>query len=266
MTPAAAYPYFENGGFPLALAHRGGALTGRNVGLENSMVAFHEAVRLGYRYLETDVQATADGVLLAFHDPTLDRTTNGHGTIEALPYREVKGVLIDGREPIPLLDDVLGTWPEVRVNIDCKSDDALAPLVEILQRHQAWDRVCVASFSTPRLIRLRRALGPRVATSLGREEIAALRLLPLARVHRWMAARGGQAAQVPVRRRSVQVLTPRFVRDAHAAGLQVHVWTIDDPAQMHQLLDLGVDGIISDRIDVLRQTYRQRGIWQDAAP
>lgn len=260
---ASDFPYFDNGGFPLAFAHRGGALTGDNVGLENSMVAFQSAVELGYRYVETDVHATRDGALLAFHDATLDRATNGTGPIAARTRDELASVRIDGREPIPLLADLLSSWPELRVNIDAKSPASVALLAGVIEQHRAWDRVCVASFSAARIRLLRRLLGPRVATSFSAPGVGALRLLPGSWV-RWLGvAQHGQAAQVPMRRGALQIVTADFVSRAHAVGTQVHVWTIDAPDDIHQLLDLEVDGIMTDRIDVLRDVYRARGVWPD---
>lgn len=262
--PASDYPYFDNGGFPLAFAHRGGALTGANVGLENTMVAFQSAVDLGYRYVETDVHATRDGALFAFHDPTLDRATNGNGRIAERTSSELRSVRIDGREPIPLLADILTTWPDLRVNIDAKSPASVVRLAAVIAQHGAEDRVCVASFSAARVRLLRRLLGPRVATSFSAPGVGALRLLPNACVRVLSVARHAQAAQVPVRRGSLQIVTPQFVSRAHALGTQVHVWTIDAPAEMRRLLDVGVDGIMTDRTDLLRDIYLERGIWSNA--
>ena len=256
------YAYFDNGGRPLALAHRGGALTGDNVGIENSMVAFEAAVALGYRYVETDVHATADGVVLAFHDSTLDRVTDLTGVVAHIPYERVRQARIGGREPVPLLSDILTSWPTLKVNIDCKGRGAVEPLCRLIAEHRAWDRVCLASFSPWRLSRLRARLGPRVATSYTPLGVGALRLLPTYRL-RWLTTgRPGLAAQVPASAGPVQVVTREFVGRAHDLGKQVHVWTVDQRAEMNRLLDLGVDGIITDRTDVLRDVYVARGIWQ----
>src|SRR5437764_4764902 len=140
---------------PLAFAHRGGAAHAP----ENSMRAFEHAVGLGYRYLETDAQATADGVLIAFHDRTLSRVTGRPGRVARLTFRQLDGVLIDGTERIPRLEDLLGTWPDIRFNIDVKDAPAIGPLAEVLRRTNAWERVCLVSFSTSRLRATRRALG-----------------------------------------------------------------------------------------------------------
>jgi glycerophosphoryl diester phosphodiesterase len=258
---AAEHPFFDNDGLPLAFAHRGGALTGDSVGLENSMVAFEAAVRLGYRYIETDVHATSDGTVLAFHDRTLDRVTDMVGRITKLPFDEVGRARIGGREAIPVLHDLLTSWPDLRLNIDAKSIGAIAPLAQVVNSHRAWDRVCVASFSAWRLRHLRDALGPRVASSYSGAGIAGLRLLPERAAA--TVARKGHALQVPVRAGPIEVVTPAFVARAHELGKHVHVWTIDAPDEINRLLDLGVDGIMSDRIDILRDVYVARGIWRE---
>jgi glycerophosphoryl diester phosphodiesterase len=245
----ARFPFLDHPG-PLPFAHRGGA----GDWPENTMPAFEHAVGLGYRYLETDVHVTADGVLLAFHDDRLDRVTDRTGEIGQLPYREVAEARVEGTEPIPVLEDLLGTFPDARVNIDPKHDASVEPLVEVLRRTGAVERVCVGSFSDRRLRRIRGRLGPALCTSLGPAEVARLRSGGGARV--------GGCVQVPERFRGVRVVDPRFVRRAHRSGLQVHVWTVDDRAAMARLLDLGVDGIMTDRPAVLRDVLVERGQWR----
>lgn len=257
------YAFFDNGGRPIAMAHRGGALTGTNVGVENSMVAFAAAVALGYRYVETDVHATSDGVALAFHDATLDRVTDLTGVVADLTYAEVRRARIGGREPVPLLSDLLTSWPDLRLNLDCKGSRAIEPLARVITEHRAWDRVCVASFSPWRISRLRTVLGARVATSYTPPGVATLRLMPTSRL-RWLAVgHSAVVAQVPLVAGPIPLVTPAFVDRAHALGKQVHVWTVDEPADMHRLLDLGVDGLITDRADVLRDVVVERGGWPD---
>jgi glycerophosphoryl diester phosphodiesterase len=257
------YPYLD-APLPLAIAHRGGA-GGDGTGLENTMTAFALAVDAGYRYVETDVHATADGKLVAFHDPTLDRVTDRNGSIAALPLAEVRAARIGADERVPLLEELLGTWPDLRINIDPKSEAAVGPLADAIRRTGAVDRVCVGSFSSSRLVALRAALGPGLATSMGPREVLALRLrslLPGSRRRLSGPVPGGPvAAQVPPRAKGIEIVDARFVAAAHRRGLQVHVWTIDDAPTMHRLLDLGVDGIMTDRIDVLREVYDARGHW-----
>ena len=221
------------------------------------MAAFEHAVALGYRYLETDVHVTADGVLVAFHDDVLDRVTDRRGRIASLPWSEVREARVDG-QGIPLLEDLLGTWPEARVNVDPKHDASVPPLVQVLERTQAHDRVCVAAFSDRRLARVRQLTAGRVCTGAGPVEVARLRAagyrVPSGRI-------AAACAQVPVRWQRMPVVDRRFLAAAHRRSLPVHVWTVDDPAQMERLLDLGVDGIMTDRPAVLKEVLQRRGEW-----
>jgi glycerophosphoryl diester phosphodiesterase len=250
------YPFLDHDG-PIAMAHRGGALHPDNIGYENSMHAFAHAVSLGYRYLETDLHATRDGVVVAFHDHRLDRVTDRTGVIAELPWSEVSKARINGHEPIPLLSDLLEQWPEVRLNLDIKAANCVGPAAEVLRRTGAIDRVCVSSFSQDRVQRIRRELGERLATGFGKNEVARLRFAPFLPV----PCSAGACVQIPEGFGRIKVLTPGLIRRAHAAGRQVHVWTVDDPAAMHRLLDAGVDGLITDRTDLLRDVLIKRGEW-----
>lgn len=251
-----SHPFLDHPG-PLAFAHRG-AHDDENGPGENTMGAFARAVELGYRYVETDVHVTADGVLLAFHDERLDRVTDRVGLIRELPYAEVSRARVRKDEPVPVLEDLLGTWPDLRVNIDPKHDSAVDALARTIRRTNAVDRVCVGSFSDRRIARLRGLLGSKLCTSLGPRGTARLRAaslgLPAGRFR-------SQCGQVPVEAGRVRLVDARFVRTAHRHGLQVHVWTVDDPTEMAELLDLGVDGIMTDRPGVLRRLLESRGQW-----
>ncbi len=278
----------------MAFAHRGGAAHAP----ENSWRAFEHALGLGYWYLETDLQATADGVLIAFHDRTLNRVTDRGGRVARLPYRTVAEARIAGTEPIPRLDDLLAAWPDVRFNIDLKDAPAIEPLADVLRRTGSWDRVCVTSFSASRLRTVRRVLdrpvcmaaspfgismvrfggprGPRDQSGPAQRGPAQARRGPggppparlpcpprpapligphLALAER-MARAGVRCAQVPA-----PVATPAFVDRAHALGLQVHAWTVNSPAVMGRLLDVGVDGIMTDKTVALRDILISRGQW-----
>ncbi|KES05231.1 glycerophosphodiester phosphodiesterase [Streptomyces toyocaensis] len=254
MTPRIRHPYLDHPG-PIAFAHRGGAADG----LENTVRQFRCAVEAGYRYIETDVHATRDGRLVAFHDATLDRVTDGTGRIADLPWRDVAHARVAGREPVPLFEELLETFPGTRWNIDVKAEPALPPLLELIERTASWDRICLGSFSEARVLRAQRLAGPRLATSYGTRGVLNLRLrswgLPAA------VRRSAVAAQVPEEQSGVRVVDHRFVRAAHARGLQVHVWTVNEAERMHRLLDLGVDGIMTDHIDTLRKVMVDRGIW-----
>lgn len=249
-------------GSVLAFAHRGGAYHPALEGLENTLAAFRHAVELGYSYLETDVHVTRDGVLLAFHDTVLDRVTDRRGEVATLTYAEVREALVAGRESVPRLADLFDAFPQACFNIDLKAEGAVAPLAAFIAERDAWDRVLVGSFVSSRTARFRRLTGGRVPTSATVAEIAAFRFLPSARLARLVAGRRFAALQVPHRRGRLVVATRGLVRRAHAAGKHVHVWTVDDASEMRELLDRGVDGIFTDRTDILRAVLEERGQWE----
>ena len=243
---------------PLGYSHRGFSPDGA----ENSIAAFAAAVALGYTHLETDVRATADGVAVAFHDPILDRITNHTGRLVELPWSQVRQARILGREPIPLLEEVLDGFAEARFNIDVKSDAAIGPTLDALRRTNSWHRVRLAAFSHRRVRALRRAAGPAVASALSPPEVLALKVGRL----RLPAGLGESpnlpaAAQVPLGSAALPVITERFVAAAHRLRLQVHAWTINTRAEMTALFDIGVDAIMSDRADLLREVLMERRAW-----
>ncbi|MDR3500397.1 MAG: glycerophosphodiester phosphodiesterase [Parvibaculum sp.] len=253
----AKFPYLQHDGI-LAFAHRGGA----GAWPENTMPAFQGAVDLGYRYVETDVHATRDGVLLAFHDDRLDRVTDRTGVIAEMDYKDVAGARVSGKEPIPRLEELLLTWPNIRINIDPKRDNAVEPLIRVLRETGAIDRVGVTSFSGARTKAVREALGPKLCTGLGPGGTARLRFSswcgPLGFL--WGGFAEG-VAQIPVRQNGLRLVDRLLVDRAHEAGLQVHVWTIDDPVEMNRLIDLGVDGLMTDEPAVLKAVLIERGLW-----
>ncbi|WP_210592010.1 glycerophosphodiester phosphodiesterase [Streptomyces sp. GESEQ-35] len=254
MSTRIRHPYLDHPG-PIPFAHRGGDADG----LENTALQFRRAVDAGYRYLETDVHASSDGKLVAFHDATLDRLTDGAGRIADLPWKDVAHARVAGQEPVPLFEDLLEEFPDVRWNVDMKAEPALHPLLDLIERTNTWDRICVGSFSEARVVRAQRLAGPRLATSYGTRGVLNLRLrswgVPAA------LRRSAVAAQVPEAQSGIQVVDHRFIRTAHARGLKVHVWTINEAEDMHRLLDLGVDGIMTDHIDTLRKVMEDRGVW-----
>lgn len=230
------------------------------------MAAFAAAVALGYRYLETDVHVTADGVLIAFHDDRLDRVTDGHGVVADLPWSAVRTARVAGREPIVEFATLLDAFPDARINAEPKHDAAVPALIAAIRAANAIDRVCVGSFSDRRVAQVRAALGPDACTSLATLEVAGLRLAawgvpgPMAMLRR----RPGRCVQVPLRAGRVPLVDARFVEAAHRSGLPVHVWTVNDGAEMTRLLDLGVDGLMTDRPALLREILGARGEWHGA--
>jgi glycerophosphoryl diester phosphodiesterase len=256
------FPFLDAGGTVLAFAHRGGAGHPDVVGLENTRAAFAHAVALGYRYLETDVHVTRDGVLVAFHDALLHRVSDGVGSVEDLDAARLAQIRVGGREPVPTLADLVAAFPSARFNLDLKAAGAVAPLAAFVREHRLEDRVLVASFSGRRLRRFRRLAGPRVATAASPGEVAAYVAFP-AWLARLVTRRRPAALQVPHRRGPLEVASARLVHRAHAAGLAVHVWTVDEPDEVRLLLDRGVDGLMTDRTDILADVLRERGFWPD---
>jgi len=239
---------------PLAFAHRGGA--GHQP--ENSWRAFEYAAQLGYAYLETDTRSTSDGKLIAFHDAELDRVTDRAGQVNKLTWKEVSAARVHGTEQIPLLEDLLGTFPELRFNIDLKDEGTIGPLASVLKRTAAWDRVCVASFSGARLLAAQRSLDRQICLAVTPAAIAAMRFLglPGKEMARRLAGLGARCAQVPR-----QIATRGLIRRAHEVGLDVHVWTLNTREEIERALDLGADGVMTDDIVLLRDVLAERGQW-----
>lgn len=258
MIPVAADP------LPILIAHRGG---GDEV-TENSFAAFHHARDLGVRYVETDAQVTADGVVVLSHDETVDRCYDGTGLIGEMTYDEICALRNEAGEQMPRLSDVLAEFPDQYFNIDAKTDAVVDPLLEVLNEADANGRVMAASFSEKRLERLRAQADPELSTSLGIAAVVRLMLASetVSAAETWRVGgptRGVRAAQVPEKSRGIRVVTPRFIATAHTAGMAVHVWTVNEPAAMVRLLDWGVDGMVTDRPTMLREILRARGQWRD---
>ncbi len=257
--------YFD-GPHPRAYAHRGWHI-GDLIGCENTLAAFERAVAEGFGYLELDVHRSADGMPVVHHDATLDRTTDGTGPVNARTTAELRTVLVRGREPIPLLEDVLTALPDTRITIELKSGEVLEPVLEVVERTASWDRICIAGFNEGWLTRARTLAGDRVCTSMAPRSAFGLRARawldalpgPLSALPSPLVA--GDVAQLPRTYGFLTLVDAGLVRAAHDQACEVHVWTIDDPVEMAELLDLGVDGLLSDRPDRLRELLIQRGRW-----
>ncbi len=258
---------------PIAFAHRGGAARWP----ENTLVAFEGAIALGFRYLETDLHLTRDGVIVCLHDDTLERTTDGRGKVADLTLAELRRVDAgyrfspDGRTfpfrgqgiTVPTLEETLALHPDVRLNVEIKQRQPSMEraLWDAIDRLDAADRLLVAA-EHDALVHRFRAVHPQRAmpTSPGVRGVLRFWLgvrTRLGRLDRYPF----QALQVPVQWKGLTVVDRAFVAAAHSHGLHVHVWTIDEPAEMHRLLDLGVDGVMTDRPDRLADVMRERGLW-----
>jgi glycerophosphoryl diester phosphodiesterase len=246
------HPYLQSDG-PIAIAHRGGALEAP----ENTMESFLAASELGFRYLETDAQLTADGTVVAFHDATIDRVSNQTGAISSWEWNALAEVPIHECGRLSTVSDLLTAFPGHRFNLDAKSHAVVEPLLRLVEEADAFDRVCFGSFSHRRLVKLR-SLGPaNICTSFAPVAIARQVLRSYGR---FFPSMPGDAVQVPPSCKGIRLVTERFIDRAHADDLAVHVWTIDEPDEMHRLLDLGVDGIMTDRPSVLKAVFEERGL------
>jgi len=250
---------------PIAFSHRGGRLRWP----ENTLLAFRKSEELGYRYFETDLHLSADGVLVVFHDDTLDRTTDGSGPVDGYTASELKrfdaafrfgsdqGWPYRGQGvTIPTLEEVVTALPDASFTLELKQSGLADPLVAFIERHNLWGRVMVGGYGDDWMKELRRLSNGRVSTSSPRHETLLF----------WLFSRFGiglpikaDALQVPVTHGNLTVVDRRFIQAAHRAGKQVHVWTINESSEMHRLLDLGVDGLMSDVPDVLLEVLAQRG-------
>ncbi len=241
---------------PLAIAHRGGAA----LAPENTLAAFGLAAALGLRYLETDVRATSDGHLVCFHDDALGRVTSEAGSVRARTLAELRDLRVDGIEPIPTLDDALDAFPEQCFAVDLKDEIAIGPLVKSLRRKGVAERVCIAGAWDGWLGQVRREV-PGVTTALGWRSLTALLSCARTGMRPPRALATAPFAHVPVKLGRVPIFVERLVAMSHDIGVRVVTWTVDEPAVIRRLLDAGVDAIITDRPDVLREVLIQRGEW-----
>ena len=256
------HPYFTKTRHPRVLAHRGLVTTeGEDSGVwENSAAAFAAAHAAGAEYVETDCQVTADGDVVLFHDSTLERLVGEARAVRDVRTRELREIF-SAHGGLLTVSEALDSFPDVRFNIDVKTPAAVDPLGPILVDHT--HRVLVTSFSDANRRAavasvLRAGASLRPATSGGSRTIAALRALSALRLSPARVLRDIDALQIPERHGALTVLTPALVRAAHRLGVEIHVWTVNDPADMRRLVTAGVDGIVSDRADVAIRTLSAR--------
>ncbi len=236
---------------PIAIAHRGGG----GLAAENTLEAFRRSYHLGFRYLETDVRQTADGQLVAFHDARLNRVTAASGRVRTRTLAELTSLPVLGGGPVLALPSLVDTFPRACFTLDVKHRAVIEPLAELLRSSGLAARVCVAAARGRWLRELRDRVGPELCTALSWRDLAHLASRP----------RGcyGDAgfAHIPLRLGRVPVFRDDLVARAHDAGVRAIVWTVNDPDTMNRLLDHGVDGIITDRPDLLREVLVARGQW-----
>ena len=247
---------YGDGSEPLAIAHRGGAA----LAPENSLAAFGLASALGLRYLETDVRVTADGHLVCFHDDTLDRVTSATGRVRTKALRDLRRLRINGIEPIPRFDDALDAFPEQCFTVDLKDQAAIEPLVKSLRRKGVAQRVCIAGAWDGWLGQVRSEV-PEVTSALGWRSLTALLTCAKTGLRPPKALATAPFAHVPVKLSRVPIFVERLVAMSHDIGVRVVTWTVDEPVAIRRLLDVGVDAIITNRPDVLREVLISRDQW-----
>ena len=238
----------------LAFAHRGG----NESAPENSFKAFYNAVQIGYKYLETDVHLTKDGYLIAFHDASLDRVTNKNGLIKDLKLSDIKKAKIDGTEEIPLLLELLDSFPNCFFNIDCKVDETVKPLVDLIKNKALFDRVCVGSFSQKRINYIRKSLGKDVKTSMGPSEVILSKFLSYTSVKYNFQS---SYTSIPIKRYGVSLLDKRNIDYLKSTNQKVIAWTINNEDQMKMLINMGVDGIMTDNLSLLKKVLIDENLW-----
>ena len=229
------------------LAHRGLAIEAP----ENTLIAFEKAIGIGCHYIETDVHVSLDGVAVVAHDPSLDRVAEREIAVRTLTMEQLRRVDLGRGQGFCSLEEALDAFPETRFNIDVKVEGAVEPVVAAVTATHAASRVLLTSFSDRRRLRLA-ALMPGVATSAGSAGVIRARLAGFTGSARMLTGvlRGARALQIPERVGPLRLVTAAFVAAAHRVGAEVHVWTVNEASDMRRLLDLGVDGLVTDRADV----------------
>lgn len=238
----------------LAFAHRGG----NEFAPENSLRAFKSAVDIGYKYLETDVHLTKDGFLIAFHDDTLDRVTDKSGLIRDLTLSEIKKAKIAGTDEIPLLSELLNSFTDCFFNIDCKVDETVQPLINLINNKDFINRVCIGSFSQKRINFIRKSLGKEVKTSMGPAEVILSKFLSYTSLGYNFKS---SYTSIPIRRYGINLLDERNINYLKSNNQKVIAWTINDEDQMKMLINIGIDGIMTDNLTLLKKVLIEESLW-----
>ena len=247
------HPFFQDFNF-YGFVHRGGD----EVKTENTLEAFEYSSNLGFIFIETDVQSTKDGHVVIFHDSTLKRMAGIDKRIKDLTLNELKEIELINGGRVPLLYEALDSFPDLRFNIDIKTEDALENTIKIIKEMRCFNRSCLASFSSSRLNRIRKIAGPEACTSSGQMEIFNLICRSIGITTK---RTNSDCAQIPTSQWGIPILTKRFIAKAHQEGKLVHIWTIDDENEMYKLIDFGVDGLMTDKPSVLKKALQLKGLF-----
>ncbi len=247
------HPFFKGHNF-YGFVHRGGD----EEKTENTLEAFQYSSDLGFVFMETDVQSTSDGKVVIFHDSDLKRVAGLNKRVSDFTFKEIKEVDLILGGKIPSLEETLSSFPNLRFNIDIKVDSAVEETIRIVKNHHALNRVCLAAFSTNRLNRIRHLTGSDLCSSMGQAEVVKLLLSSYGFNFK---ASPGFCAQVPVSQFGIPIVTKKFIQKVHDLNKLVHVWTIDETEEMNRLIDLGVDGLMTDKPTVLKEALVARNLF-----
>jgi glycerophosphoryl diester phosphodiesterase len=261
--PAPPHPFFDNfSRYPLVMAHQGGD----GLWPGDTLFAFEQAAALGVDVLEMDAHLTQDGILVLIHDETVDRTTNGSGLVEEMTLAELKqldagydwtsdeGVTYPYRGQgitIPTLEEVFQAFPSYPVNIEIKktAQSMAGPLCDLIRKYEMQDKALVASFHDERMAEFRETC-PEVATSGSRGEVTKFVILNYAFLG-GLYSPAELAVQVPEKDSGILIVRPGFIRGARSRNIQVHIWTPNTREELQKFVEMGVDGLITDRPDIL---------------
>ena len=247
------HPFFKGHKF-YGFVHRGGD----EEKTENTLEAFQYSSDLGFVFMETDVQSTSDGKVVIFHDSDLKRVAGLNKRVSDLTFKEIREVDLILGGKIPSLEETLSSFPNLRFNIDIKVDSAVEETIRIVKSHHALNRVCLASFSTNRLNHIRYLTGSDLCSSMGQAEVVRLVLSSYGLNFK---ASPGFCAQVPVSQFGIPIVTRKFIKKVHDLNKLIHVWTIDETEEMYRLIDLGVDGLMTDKPTVLKEALVARNLF-----
>ena len=228
------------------LAHRGGSLES----YENTIESFHYSKNIGCKFIETDVQLSSDGIPYIFHDDTFLRLLGKNIIFNSLDSSEIDKLRLFENHPIPKLDTVLKTFPDLYFQIDVKTDEVALPTLEVIKKNNAMNRVCIASFSSKRLQNVYMQY-PDICLSMGPNEVLKMLLSSFGLYRKPIT---GHCLQIPIYQYGIKLVTKRFVKFVHKKGLKICVWTINDETTFKNLIDIGVDGIITDKPKLLFET------------
>ena len=232
----------------IGLSHRGNS----KKFIENSFEAFNSTVQMGYKYIETDLRMTLDKEVIAFHDSDLKRLFNLDLKVKDLTFNEIANLFKEKNCSLLTLEDILKKFPEIHFNIDLKVEEVIQDSIKVVADFNAFDRVCFASFHSSRTGKVLR-YNQNAIVSMGMKDVALFKFLKFNN-------KNIKIIQIPLKWKGIKILTRNLIQKAHKNNLLVHVWTINDRKTINNLIDLGVNGIVTDEPELLMEIMKERGL------